>query len=618
MAQLKRGPVAVLGVLVIGGILFGAKYAIDHNLVPGVGTVVSSVPDDGKLKDFTSDAPKVATHNVTNNPNVKVSLPSSEPTDKELPEVKITFWAWNGHATIIYANGGPVTTKGSLMEKYGVKLVLERNDDTNQLRDLLYSCAGELASGSRDCAKGIHFTTLMGDQLGAQFDGWNTQFRKLGEDLFLEVIGFGGRSDGEDAYMAPPQVKADPQAARGTVVTAAPREGDQNIVLFWAARNDIPVNVDTRTYDPDAINFWDANSYTHAAELFNSNPKEKRAEVRNGKRIGKTVEVGIDSIATWTPADVAVVVGPRARGGVVRIWSTRENSSQMANAILGIKRWNKDHAQTVIKMLAAITEAGEHLRSSNAALRRGAEASAKVYGAVAADEREKDPNFWYQYYLGKEEYDNQGNRVQLGGSLAFTLADNLRYWGLSGGTDYFRDSYELFGGYMHKYYPREVPSIEPYEKIANKSYLRAVAQMRREAATQVATGVVREFSEGERITDIAARQNWKIEFETGKDTFTPEALNTLRELKQVLGVSQNVLVEMHGHTDSVGNPDFNQNLSERRAYAVKRWLQEQDSSAFPNRRFSEVVGHGQNKPTSDNNTAEGRARNRRVEIVLGR
>lgn len=608
MAQIKKGPVLLLSLLVVGALLFGARYAINNNLIPGLGTVASSVPEqEAKLKDYSSDAPNAV---KTSFGNANVSLPSNEETDKDLPVVRITWWAWNAHANTILANGGPVTTKGSLMEKYGVKLILERNDNTSQLRDLLFVCASELESGARDCSKGIHFTTLMGDQLGAQFGEWNPQFRKLGEDLTLEVVGFNGRSDGEDAYLAPPQVKADPQAARGTVVVCAPREGDQNIVFFVAARNGTPINVDNRTYDPDAINFWDAESYTQAAELYNSNPVQKRAEVRNGKRTGKTVEVRIDSIATWSPADVTVTVGENARGGLVRIWSTKENSSQMPNALLGIKRWNKNNFQIVVRMLAAFTEAGEQLRSSNAALRKAAELSAKVYN-------EADGNFWYQYYLGKEEFDTQGNKVQLGGSLAFTLADNLRYWGINGGTDYFRDSYELFGGYMHQYYPDIVTTLEPYDQIANKSFIKAVANMRKEAATQVATGVVREFTEGERITEVGARQNWKIEFETGKDIFTPSAVRTLEELRRVLGVAQNTLVEVHGHTDSAGDAESNQGLSERRAFAVKRWLQGQSSESFPDNRLR-VFAHGETQPVADNTTADGKARNRRVEIVLGK
>ena len=608
MAQVKRGPIAILVILLVGGLLFGARYAINHNWVPGLKTVESSIPEaDRDLRDYKSDSAKVETTLIS---NTNIVLPTNEVTGQDFPEVRVKFWAWNGHMTIIYANGGPVTTRGSLMEKYGVKVLLERQDDTNQLRDELFKCASQLANGQRDCSSGIHLTTLMGDQLGAQLAGWNEQFRKLGEDLIIEFVGLGGRSDGEDAFLAPPTVKIDPQNARGLVVAAAPREGDQNIVFFYADQNDIPINVDQRTYDPDAINFRDANTYTQAAELYNSKSCESRAEVKKGVRTGKTVQACVNALTTWTPADVTATVGNSARGGLVRIFSTKQNSSQMPNAVLGIKRWNKDNSQTLVKFLAAMTEAGEQLRASRVALRKGAELSAQVY-------KEADTNFWFKYYLGAKETDVDGNEVELGGSLAFTLADNLKFFGISGGTDYFRDSYELFGGYMKRYYPNEVPRLESYDLVANKIYIKAVAKMRQVASQQQATGVVREFGRGEEITSVSARNSWSIEFETGQATFTPSATRTLEELRRVLSIAQNELVKIEGHTDSVGNPEFNQSLSERRALAVKTWLQVQSRDTFPDNRLR-VGGFGQNRPVADNNTTEGRARNRRVEIVLGR
>lgn len=612
MAQVKKGSVGVLVLVVVAGGAFGFRYAMNHNWIPGLQTVASSVPEtDQSLRDFKADTRPVSA-------NVNFQMPTNEPTDKDLPEIRGKVWAWQGHNSIKLAVGGPSTTRGSLMEKYGVKVTLERQDDTNQLRDELFACATELSKGRKDCSSGIHFTTLMGDQLGAQLAGWNDRFRKLGEDLVIEKFGISGRSDGEDAFLAPPAVKLDPQAARGLVVAAAPREGDQNIVLFYADQNNIAVNVDQRTYDPDAINFMDANTYTQAAVDYNAKKCEPRAEVKKGVRTGKTVQACVDSVTTWFPADVVATVGEKARGGLVRIFSSKENSSQMPDSILGIKRWNKDHAQTVVNFLAAVTEAGEQIRSSPAALRRSTEIAAKIYGELGkGSEEEKDPRFWLKYYRGTTETDAEGNSVQLGGSMAFTLADNLKYWGISGGTDYYRDSYELFGGYMQKYYPNEVPKLEPYELIANKTYIRAVAKMRQEAAQQQATGVVREFERGEEITSVSARSSWTIEFEIGQATFSPSAARTLEELRRVLSVAQNELVRVEGHTDSVGNPASNQDLSERRALAVKNWLQSQSRDAFPENRL-QVRGLGQTAPVADNSTITGRARNRRVDIVLGR
>lgn len=72
-----------------------------------------------------------------------------------------------------------------------------------------------------------------------------------------------------------------------------------------------------------------------------------------------------------------------------------------------------------------------------------------------------------------------------------------------------------------------------------------------------------------------------------------------------------VLIE--GHTDNIGNPASNQQLSEKRALAVRDWLVE--SSNISINRFA-TKGWGHSKPVAENNSEEGRAKNRRVEIIL--
>ena len=76
------------------------------------------------------------------------------------------------------------------------------------------------------------------------------------------------------------------------------------------------------------------------------------------------------------------------------------------------------------------------------------------------------------------------------------------------------------------------------------------------------------------------------------------------------------IVEIHGHTDDQGSADKNQRLSEDRAFAVKKWLQGQSSVNFPDGRIK-VFAHGSTEPLDSNATSEGRAKNRRVEMILG-
>jgi OOP family OmpA-OmpF porin len=68
-----------------------------------------------------------------------------------------------------------------------------------------------------------------------------------------------------------------------------------------------------------------------------------------------------------------------------------------------------------------------------------------------------------------------------------------------------------------------------------------------------------------------------------------------------------------GHTDSIGSDEYNLRLSQRRAEAVAAWLAAHGIAAA---RLT-AKGFGESKPVADNRTAEGRQRNRRIEIVVG-
>jgi outer membrane protein OmpA-like peptidoglycan-associated protein len=72
------------------------------------------------------------------------------------------------------------------------------------------------------------------------------------------------------------------------------------------------------------------------------------------------------------------------------------------------------------------------------------------------------------------------------------------------------------------------------------------------------------------------------------------------------------LVDVYGHTDSTGSEQHNFDLSQRRAISVANYL---GSQGVDSRRFA-VTGFGETRPIASNDTKEGRAKNRRVEIQL--
>ena len=102
-----------------------------------------------------------------------------------------------------------------------------------------------------------------------------------------------------------------------------------------------------------------------------------------------------------------------------------------------------------------------------------------------------------------------------------------------------------------------------------------------------------------------------ILFDTGSDVIKPESGPTLRTILALLNEDPGLRFAIEGHTDDQGGPKVNGPLSEKRAAAVKAWLVKQGID--PGRLTSK--GLGQTKPIDKNDTAEGRANNRRVEFV---
>jgi outer membrane protein OmpA-like peptidoglycan-associated protein len=102
-----------------------------------------------------------------------------------------------------------------------------------------------------------------------------------------------------------------------------------------------------------------------------------------------------------------------------------------------------------------------------------------------------------------------------------------------------------------------------------------------------------------------------VTFRTGSAELDPGSLEGLARLRDELRADAALRVRIVGHTDSEGGTITNQALSQRRAAAVAAWLAREGIA--PARIVAE--GRGETQPVADNATAEGRARNRRVEAL---
>lgn len=112
--------------------------------------------------------------------------------------------------------------------------------------------------------------------------------------------------------------------------------------------------------------------------------------------------------------------------------------------------------------------------------------------------------------------------------------------------------------------------------------------------------------------NITLNMPGNITFAFDSSNLQPQFLPVLDNVAGTLNQYNQTIVEVAGHTDSVGTDSYNQALSERRANAVAGYL---GSRGIMQQRMM-VVGAGETRPVASNDTESGRAQNRRVEITL--
>lgn len=103
-----------------------------------------------------------------------------------------------------------------------------------------------------------------------------------------------------------------------------------------------------------------------------------------------------------------------------------------------------------------------------------------------------------------------------------------------------------------------------------------------------------------------------ITFDTNRADVKPQFQGVLDQLAYSISQYPDTIVRVEGHTDSVGSAAYNQTLSENRAHGVRSYLIQRGVAA--NR--VDAVGYGMTRPIASNATPEGRAQNRRVEILI--
>lgn len=611
--HLKKGPKIVLAVLGIVGFIALLRTPEVLAILPSSFAKAVSL---GRVQ-----MPQISDAVIA---NVKPApYPSGSPASIPATLIRGGIWEWNAQNGLLLANGGKLTTQGSLMASYGVNLSLERQDDTGKMAEGLVSCAKELKDGAKQCSTGYNFVIVMGGGSAQFVATGNANLIKLGPEYKLKVIAAVGRSNGEDGFWAPAGFKSSPHSiaqtemtdangqvlpVHGLLVTGVIRDDDWNIAQKFAGDNNVPNNPDEKTFDPDAINWINSSDYNAAAADFVAVKCEDRTLVKDGHSTGQKVHVCANGTVTWTPGDV---VAATKRGGVVRVASSQQYL--MPAVLVGPGKFFSDNRDETASMLAAAFAGGDQVRAYDAAFKKACEIAAQVY-SDEGDTGYSRGSYWYKYAKGVTQSDAKGTQVQLGGSAVYGLGDNLALFGIQDGkNDDFRSLYNVFSAIDLKEYPSLFKSspIPAVAEVEVKSYIHDAQDKLSDEHVAAAATVDYASQQG---GAVVGDRSYSITFATGSDQPLPDGVAILEQLKDSLAVTR-VAIEVNGHTDSTGNEPLNQSLSQRRAQAVANFLHAKAPSSFPQSRFK-VNGYGSSRPVADNTTATGKAQNRRVEIVL--
>ncbi len=529
------------------------------------------------------------------------------------------FFAANGAAQES-RDGGAITARGSLMEQAlrrnradNIRLEVKVLDDVPQMIKNAVLFAQRYAEGDMYPTEGAAAIVVMGG--GGTF--YTTAIaggvERLPEENNFDIVHSFGRSYGEDQFMAPPEVLRDSRNARGLLTATVIMDDDQNIVVDWASLNGVCINPDPETYNPDCINFYATTSNSDATKAYVSERCEERPIVTvnsagEAELTGERRTVCVDSVSVWTPEDRNVV---EQRGGVVTMWSTRDNPGQMPSILLVHRGWARDNPGVIEAIIEASSEANDQVLTNSEALLEASEVTAKVL-------KQKDGAYWAEMHTGTEIFDSRlSQNVSVGGSQVHSLAHTLELFGVGYNVSLYKNTYERYGDVLALNYPNEYGEYVPYSEAVNTRYLEAVANRRPDLAVKLS----RSYDPNAAITNVRASGDFdSIKFRSGSAELAPESIPVLDGLyQQLTSLNQSYLIEFVGHTDNTGDPAFNDGLALRRAQTIQAWFYTKDPVNFNTTR-TRVAGMGQRQPVdpnANNNTAENRAKNRRVEIRIG-
>ena len=272
--------------------------------------------------------------------------------------------------------------------------------------------------------------------------------------------------------------------------------------------------------------------------------------------------------------------------------------------LIVIDEWAQRNAPTFQNMLKAMLTAGNQIKLYDEWLREAADCNSKTF-------KFQDGNYWYKAFKAYQGTHPDGVQYNVGGTRAFNYADNEQYFGLVGPSRY-EAVYTQIAKYLDDLnpmgYKENVEVTVAYVDAVNFQYLQAIK-------SELASGSAYTPDYSANTGQVVAKGNYQINFRTGSDVVDAQGIETIKSIYRSISFSEDLKINIVGHTDNVGNPTLNMDLSKRRATSV---MSEMIKLGFPRERFDNIDGMGDTSPLpgTTNATDKERAQNRRVEITL--
>ncbi len=602
-----------VALILVSGVFFAWKGGYFDNTKVTESTTVGTI-----------DLPSAQMADNTNLKVTEIPLPTKQATAIKAPTWRMGQMQWESQLAIHLANGGVMTTKNSLFEKAGIRMNITRQDMCMTGIAEIVKCA-ENYKKDKNTSEGYHFYNVMFDGSGGFIKNLETQLAPLGADYRPVIIPyFPGKSYGADAIWIPRtwvETNSDggftiiKDSLKGSLCATVAKDGDWNLLCNLSSITQIPMNWNIGTYDENAINVHNISDFQLAAECVIPNGG-KGIEVemtrKRGSGVGGKITKNVQFISSWSPEDQQLA---EEVGGFVRILSTKEYDSQMPCAMITFKKFVDDNRESVVNMILAMSQASDQIKSFRPSLKHAATIAAEVY-------QNKDASYFMAMYLGDQMTDAQNEKVEVGGNRVMNLADNMEMWGLADGSiNVAAKVYKTYADIIAKNYPEDMPGGPvAFSKVVDISILQEAYEKSQTADftsgnTFITKAELPDFSKEKTSGNVMGNANYQINFATNSAEFLPGTEETLNQILNQSLSGSNTRLQINGHTDSDGDETLNRDLSRRRAEAVSNWLKKQAPSRFTGYRVK-VDGFGESAPIASNNTAEGKSKNRRVEVIV--